>query len=257
MPGCSPERRYGTKGSGPLPQKLALCGRKITMADTATRVMAGSMSRAPIYIARHAETVFNAGGRMQGNDAHTPLTRRGFQQAEAMGEGLRAALGERPDLDVHVSAAGRTQQTAAIIAEHLGLRFFDAMLDERLYEIDVGLWRGRDYADIMEEAGESIVDAARGLFRLRPPEGEWYPDIRARIDDWLASLDPARPVLCITHGMTARVLRGALVGGEPFEPGCVPIADGAPQGSIHVVEDGRERLLIEGMGAAPAEQKGY
>ena len=38
------------------------------------------------FIARHGETVFNAASRMQGEDAtHTPLTRKGFAQADAMG----------------------------------------------------------------------------------------------------------------------------------------------------------------------------
>jgi broad specificity phosphatase PhoE len=34
-----------------------------------------------LILARHAETVFNAAARMQGNMAHTPLTRAGIAQA--------------------------------------------------------------------------------------------------------------------------------------------------------------------------------
>ena len=71
-----------------------------------------------IILARHAETVFNAAARMQGHMAHTPLTRAGIAQAEAMGE----ALAGHPDAaarDLWVSPSGRTQQTAAIIGEHL------------------------------------------------------------------------------------------------------------------------------------------
>src|SRR5918999_1495231 len=37
------------------------------------------------YIARHGQTVFNAAGRMQGATPHTPLTRAGFAQADAIG----------------------------------------------------------------------------------------------------------------------------------------------------------------------------
>ena len=43
------------------------------------------MSRGRFFIARHGETVFNASGRMQGEAAHTPLTRAGFVQADRMG----------------------------------------------------------------------------------------------------------------------------------------------------------------------------
>ena len=66
-----------------------------------------------IYLARHAETVFNVAGRMQGAKANTPLTRRGIAQAEAMGAALAAHFGPGPDVDLWASPTGRTQQTAA------------------------------------------------------------------------------------------------------------------------------------------------
>ena len=200
-----------------------------------------------LYVARHAETVFNAGARMQGITAHTPLTRAGNAQAEAMGEALRAHLGSAPDIDFWASPSGRTLQTAAIIAEHLGHDYFEVKTDPALVEIGVGAWEGRRYADIVAEQGP-IVDAARGLFTSRPPGGEWYPEIAARLRGWLDRLDRARPAVVITHGMTARVLRGMLVGGTPFEPGCVPLAEGAPQGTIFRIENGAEAAIHVGAG---------
>ena len=116
-----------------------------------------------IFLARHAETVFNAAQRMQGHMGHTPLTRNGMRQADAMGAALRALLGARPDIDIWASRSGRTLQTAAIIAEHLERDFFDVRQDARLLEIDVGAWEGRSYADIVAETGP-IVCAERRLF---------------------------------------------------------------------------------------------
>ena len=55
-----------------------------------------------MILARHAETVFNAAARMQGNGAHTPLTRAGIAQAEAMGVALGDVLGDAPNIDVWV-----------------------------------------------------------------------------------------------------------------------------------------------------------
>ena len=69
-----------------------------------------------IILARHAETVYNAGARMQGHMAHTPLTRAGIAQAEAMGTALAAHLDAEAELDIWASPAGRTLQTVAIIA---------------------------------------------------------------------------------------------------------------------------------------------
>jgi broad specificity phosphatase PhoE len=198
-----------------------------------------------IVLARHAETVFNAAARMQGHMAHTPLTRNGIAQAEAMGAALAQVLGPAPDRDLWVSPSGRTQQTAAIVGEHLRHAFFDWRQDARLLEIDVGDWEGRYYADIVAEVGP-IVDAERRLFSRPAPNGEWFPAIAARLQSWLGELDPARPVLAISHGITARVLRGLLVGGQDWHG--VKIAPDAPQGTVFRIVDGIEHVLLTGSG---------
>ena len=199
-----------------------------------------------LILARHAETVFNAAARMQGHMAHTPLTRSGIAQAEAMGAALRETLGEAPDRDFWVSPSGRTQQTAAIVSEHLGVPFFNWRQDTRLLEIDVGQWEGRYYADIVADLGEHIVCPDRRLFRVPPPGGEWFPEIAARLTDWLAEIDMTRPTLVISHGITARVLRGILVGGQNWQG--VPVAADAPQGTVFHIRDGAETMLHVGSG---------
>jgi broad specificity phosphatase PhoE len=205
------------------------------------------MSLPPIYLARHAETVFNAGARMQGHMAHTPLTHAGIAQAHAMGEALAAHFGQKPDIALWSSPSGRTLQTMAVVAEHLGRDYFDVRKDDRLLEIDVGDWEGRMYADIVAETGP-IVDAERGLFSVPPPNGEWFPAIAARLRDWLPTLDPARPALVISHGITARVLRGILVGGEDWHG--VKVAGNAPQGTVFRIENGAEHAVHLGTGVA-------
>lgn len=206
------------------------------------------MPPSPLYLARHAETVFNRARRMQGNEAHTPLTRAGIAQADAMGVALArhfAAAGE-PVPALWSSPAGRAQQTAAIIAEHLGIDFFDIRTDARLREIEVGRWVGRAYAAIIAEEGE-ILDHEHRLFRMPIPGGEHYADIARRLADWLADAGTG-PALVISHGMTARVLRGLLAGGRPFEG--VAIAADVPQGTVMRLADGAETLLHVGDGAS-------
>lgn len=202
----------------------------------------------PLYLARHAETVFNRARRMQGNDAHTPLTREGIAQAEAMGVALARhfASGAEPLPMLWASPAGRTLQTAAIISEHLGVSFFDIRADPRLREIEVGDWTGRDYAEIIAAEGE-IIDMDHKLFRMPIPGGEDYADIAARLQDWLAKAG-ASPALVISHGITARVLRGLLVGGRPFAG--VPIAADVPQGTVVVIRGATEEALHLGSGSS-------
>ena len=209
----------------------------------------------PLYLARHAETVFNRAAVMQGASAHTPLTRTGIAQAEAMGVALAAHFGKSAsDVRLIASPTGRTLQSMAIIADHLGRDYFDIETDARLLEIGIGQWEGRRYADIIAEVGE-IVCHQRGLFLQRPPGGEWYPDMARRLADWHQSLDPSRPTLIISHGLTARVLRGLLVGGTPFEPGCVPIAPEVPQGTIMRIMGNREEMLLQGTGRSGAGRR--
>lgn len=205
------------------------------------------------FIARHGKTVFNAAGRMQGDAMDTPLTRAGFAQADAMGEGLARFLGDaqRP---VHLWASpyGRALQTLAIVCEHIGADWHCARRDQRLSEIDVGRWGGRTYAEIIAEQGE-IVDRAHGLFAVRPPDGEWYDGIAARLLSWLAEHggEPGDK-LVLMHGLSSRVLRGLMTGRDVEPRWSAPIAPGLPQGTLVMIEDGRESVIHRGTGHAPA-----
>jgi glucosyl-3-phosphoglycerate phosphatase len=198
---------------------------------------------APFYIARHGETVFNAAARMQGATAHTPLTRTGFAQADAMGEALRRRLGPRPVLDLWASPTGRALQTLAVIAEHLELDWHAAHIDARLDEIGIGEWSGRYYHDVIAEVGD-IIDPATGLFSRRAPGGEWYDEIAVRLQAWLDdNREQTNPRLVVMHGISSCVLRGMLTGAEA-RPECrAPVADGLPQGSVVEIEDGAEHVL--------------
>lgn len=198
------------------------------------------------FIARHGETVFNAAGRMQGDAPHTPLTRAGFAQADEMGALLRARLGPKPALTLWASPAGRALQTLAVIAEHLELDWHQARADSRLREIDIGGWSGRLYAEIAAEAGP-ILDPAAGLFTCRPPGGESYDEVAARLRSWLDdSGGEEGDRLVVMHGMSSRVLRGLLTGAVIRDGFAAPIADGIRQGALVEIAGGRESVLESG-----------
>lgn len=200
------------------------------------------------FIARHGETVFNAAARMQGETAHTPLTRAGFAHAGEIGEALLAALGPAPELALWASPTGRALQTLAIATEHLRLDWHDARTDDRLSEMDMGGWGGRFYAEIAEAHG-GFVDRRAGLFTRRPPGGEWYDDIARRLRAWMAETEAEQgDRLIVMHGISSRVLRGVLTG-APDRPGCgAPVAPPLPQGSVVCVDDGVEAVIGLGSG---------
>ncbi|WP_066798757.1 histidine phosphatase family protein [Sphingomonas soli] len=213
-----------------------------------------SQRRGRDFIARHGETVFNFARRMQGHHPHTPLTRAGFAQADAMGEGLRAILGPRPKLTLWSSSAGRALQTLAIIAEHLELDWHQARHDDRLIEIGMGEYSGRYYADLASEEN-GFLDMAQGLYTRRPPGGEWYDEIAVRVTSWLVDTDDdPGDRLVIMHGMSSRVLRGVMTGLEVSPRFDAPVARDLPQGSVVMIEKGVETIVHTGSGrnSAPA-----
>ena len=198
------------------------------------------------FIARHGETVFNAASRMQGDVLHTPLTRAGFAQADEMGALLRSLLGPGLALDLWASPTGRALQTLAVIAEHLALDWHEARTDARLREIDIGAWSERPYADVIAEAGP-VIDRDTGLFSRRPPGGEYYDDVAARLRSWLDDRQgESRDRLIVMHGMSSRVLRGILTGAADRPAYGAPVADGLRQGSMVEIENGVERVLEQG-----------
>jgi glucosyl-3-phosphoglycerate phosphatase len=200
------------------------------------------------YIARHGETVFNAAKRMQGDAIDTPLTRLGFAQADAMGAALAARLGPSPELPLWTSPSGRALQTLAIIAEHLGADWHQASHEPRLQEINVGEWAGRSYAEIMADQGD-ILDPHAALFSVRPPGGEWYDEIAARLQSWLDQCcRHSGERLVVMHGMSSRVLRGLLLG-LPIDPlWKAPVAPSLPQGTMVMIENGVEEIVHHGHG---------
>lgn len=201
-----------------------------------------------IFIARHGETIFNAAGRMQGMKAHTPLTREGFEQAVAMGQALSSHIHPGDRVQLVASNSGRTLQTLGLVAGEAGLDWHAHRIDDRLREIDVGEWEGRFYADIASDISD-FVDMEYRLFTRRPPGGEDYADVARRLQQWISEQDFQDDMLLITHGMTARVLRGLLLGLDIIPKFGAPIAHGLSQGSMVMIRDGQEELIISGDGS--------
>ncbi|WP_430444548.1 histidine phosphatase family protein [Sphingorhabdus contaminans] len=202
-----------------------------------------------VFIARHGETVFNKIARMQGQaELHTPLTWDGCVQAKLMGRALQNFLGDDPRPQLWSSTAGRALQTLALIAEEIDADWHQAHRDDRLLEIDVGTWSSRTYADIAAEIGP-IVDMEHRLFSVRPEGGEWYDDVARRLSHWVAEQSFEQDMLVICHGMTARVLRGVMLGQPPLARFDAPIAPSLAQGSMVMIRDGEEHLIIDGEGS--------
>ena len=202
-----------------------------------------------LFIARHGETVFNAAGRMQGMEAHTPLTRRGCEQAVQMGKALRSHVSDPASLRLVASPSGRTLQTLALVAAEIGADWHAHEADRRLREIDVGEWEGQYYHALFPDIGV-LLDREHKLFKIAAPGGEDYVAVAARLREWLDEQAFDSDMLIISHGMTSRVLRGLLLDLPDLASFGAPIAPSLAQGSMVMICDGVEELVIDGAGAS-------
>jgi probable phosphoglycerate mutase len=156
------------------------------------------------FVMRHGETEWNAAGRFQGS-LDSPLTARGRAQAIAMGRAL-AKLG----VDRHRWISSPLPR--AIVTAALARGAAPDVTDPRLAEIGMGDWSGLTRADI--DAGwPGPTEEGLMAFYARVPGGEPLPAVATRVRAFLATLDV--PAVLVTHGITSRFLRGAVLGLGP------------------------------------------
>jgi broad specificity phosphatase PhoE len=158
---------------------------------------------ATIVLVRHGETDWNRERRFQGH-ADQPLNEVGRLQAgelaDILGGGRLAA--------VYTSPLRRASETAAIVAERLGL---DAHELDALREIDVGSWQGLTIDEVKTRFPEASPLDWRSGWR----DGETHDELDARVIP--ALLDLARrhvgeSVLGVTHAGPIRTALAAATG---------------------------------------------
>ena len=175
----------------------------------------------PIFVLRHGETQWNTELRLQGT-LDSPLTERGLLQARAMGEALARALRretiEPGQLLWFASPLGRTQQTAAAIAEAAGVPDAPWQADHRLAELRYGEWEGLQVREI-----EVLTPGAMARWRsdplvFTPPGGETHLELRQRTAQFLEdALALDRALVIVGHGVAGAMLRGLYLGLTPAE----------------------------------------
>jgi broad specificity phosphatase PhoE len=147
-----------------------------------------------LYCVRHGETVFNAAGRIQGQ-TDSELSDLGRRQCQAV-----AAVFARQPIDaVFSSPLRRAREGAACVAQPLGLPVRE---DDRLMEIDAGVFQGLDWPRI-----EALYPAEAAAWRtqdpdFRIPKGESRRDLMTRMAAVFADIRESgfRQVVVVAHG---------------------------------------------------------
>jgi probable phosphoglycerate mutase len=154
---------------------------------------------------RHAESIWNAGGRWQGH-GDPPLSPRGRAQAAELAERL---AGEGIELLI-ASDLTRCAETAAILGARWGLL---PSPDPRLREIDIGAWTGLTREQIEAREADLLARFEAEDLEARPGGGETRLEIRARVRAAaaeLAGLHRGRRLALVTHlGVIRALVPGA------------------------------------------------
>lgn len=148
---------------------------------------------------RHGQTDWNLAGRFQGQ-TDMPLNVAGLGQAERAAVSV-AAL--KPQAIVS-SPLRRALETADTLAELTGLA---VTTDDRLEEINVGQWAGRQAAEVFaqdeiarfREAGQDFRYSATGETRSEVGE-RVAPALRE-----IAAAHPGQTVAVVSHGVAMRM----------------------------------------------------
>ncbi|MEW1771825.1 bifunctional RNase H/acid phosphatase [Streptomyces sp. NPDC086777] len=177
-----------------------------TAADTraARSVATPGWSSAPdlgapatFVLLRHGETPLTPQKRFSGSGGTDPeLSPAGLEQAQRAAD----ALARRGTIEtILASPLTRTRQTAAAVAERLGL---DVTIEEGIRETDFGAWEGLTFGEVRERHPDDLTAWLADPSARPTGGGESFAETAARIAatrDKLIAAYAGRTVLLVTH----------------------------------------------------------
>jgi len=181
-----------------------------------------------LILIRHGESSGNRARLFAADPQELPLTELGYAQARAAAHLISAMFNAKL---VVSSPFLRAQETARVIAAVVAAPL---RIEPDLYERDVGIYRGQSY----DALAQARSHEARP-WEWRPPGGESYEDVKARVApvlDRLARENPDSDVVVVSHGGVMLTLWAHLAGSwdaahAPPNCGIVQVQHG-PQGYL-------------------------
>lgn len=154
-----------------------------------------------IYLIRHGEVEGAETPRYNGH-ADVPLSERGIGQYHRLKERLAATRISA----CYTSDLSRCAVGAEIIGARLGLT---PVRERNLRELDIGLWEGKSWAELMEEYPREWRARLADMANYRAPQGESLTDLSNRVMPVFKGIGgrhTGEEVLVVAHGGTNRVI---------------------------------------------------
>lgn len=156
---------------------------------------------ATIFLARHGETIWHSENRYTGS-SDIALTRRGLEQAEALGRWAAGANLTR----LASSDLSRAVKTAEAAQRHTGLELIQ---HPGLREVDFGRGEGLTIAEMLAAFPEGLKAFLETPARTPLPQGEPGASALERVIavlEHLASADDAARILVVMHSTVMRLV---------------------------------------------------
>jgi probable phosphoglycerate mutase len=145
-----------------------------------------------IFAVKTGRTAWEDQQRVE-SSAGSPLTEQGQREAEH----LAAQLADKGIRSIYCSAGASEKESADIIARTIGAK---VKTDERLREIDYGLWQGLAFEEIKRRQPKVFRQWSEQPCSVRPPGGETIDDAQGRLRKALKEIlrrQKGEPVLLV------------------------------------------------------------
>ncbi|WPK13765.1 histidine phosphatase family protein [Lysinibacillus louembei] len=154
-----------------------------------------------LYITRHAETIWNTEGRLQGWQ-DSDLTESGKKNALGLGNRLKDVAFDA----IYASSSKRTLETAALVK---GNRSQEIIAESNLREIFLGDWEGQTHTEIESQYPEEYHSFWHAPELYTPISGESFQQLLIRVTNFLNKLEALHQdgnVLIVTHTVFIKAL---------------------------------------------------
>jgi probable phosphoglycerate mutase len=173
-----------------------------------------------VVLVRHGATAWT--GQRYCGRSDPPLHAAGLAAVASLAASIAPTL--PPHVWIVSSPARRARQTAAAIADAVGLDDADVLVDERWVEADLGIAEGRTFDELAALLPDLAASLAGGEPAIDWPGGETAAALAARVEAaWDDVVSRAVPTVVVSHAGPLRHALGLALArppatGELLEP---------------------------------------